>query len=568
LAATFSGIVSGSNLLTVNAAGGTVTLSGANTHTGGTTVSGGLVKAGIASTGSAGAVTNGAFGRGLVTVNSGFTADLNGFNLVNALSLSGAGLSSNGALINSSATAATASGAVTIATNTSIGGSGAITMSGAISASTNTVSFVNSASVTAENSSNSVAAVTITNSALVLKTTAALTVNASSLSGATTLQTVSAGKDITIAGAITNNTNANTLTLMASRDILISASIAGATNKSLTTNFYSDVDNSGGGGFKTTVSSASISTFGGDITVRGGTTDTTTSCAVSFSCRAGYASYGGSLADAIGVLIWAPLNAAGGNILLHGRGNPTDTTAGVGIHMDFAGTVLSTSGAGTVTLNGVSTGAQRGIYHVLGDISAGSGLISVTANAMSTSAYSGYRMNAGSITSSGGLSIAGTGGTNEYGVYIYGAGSIVVAGDISINGQNANRNWGVSIEGSKVVQSTAGNISVTAVGSNGLYLLGRLIAGNSQTTPTSGGTITINATGNSGHGLKINTGSLISFGAIDVTTVVSGQHRFYFYGAGGKFQSASDISISATAGTWGLTMYDNTLIQSDRKSVV
>jgi autotransporter-associated beta strand protein len=55
LAATLSGTVSGSNRLTVNAAGGAITLSAPNTHTGGTTVSGGVVKAGIASTGSAGA---------------------------------------------------------------------------------------------------------------------------------------------------------------------------------------------------------------------------------------------------------------------------------------------------------------------------------------------------------------------------------------------------------------------------------------------------------------------------------------------------------------------------------
>jgi hypothetical protein len=223
-----------------------------------------------------------------------------------------------------------------------------------------------------------------------------------------------------------------------------------------------------------------------------------------------------------------------------------------------------TFGALSITLNGVSTGANYGIYQYLGDISAGSGLISITATAMSTSAYSGYRMIAGSITSSGALSIAGTGGTNERGVYIYGAGSIIVAGDISINGQNANRGWGVTIESSKVVQSTAGNISVTAEGSSGFYLVGGLIAGNSQTSPTAGGTITINATGNSGHGLKMNTGSLISFGTIAVTTVGSGQHSFYFYGTGGKVQSASDITISATAGTWGLTMYGNTFIQSTK----
>ncbi len=560
---TYAGVIndgSGSFALT-KAAAATLVLSRANTYDGGTTVSRRTVRAGIASSGSAGSVSNGPFGTGTVTVGSGFTIDLGGFNLANALNLSGAGIGSNGALINSGA-AATASGAVTIAANTSIGGSGAITMSNAISASTHTVSFVNGAAVTAENTSNNIASVTITNSALVLKTTAALTVNASSLSGVTTLQTVSAGRDITVSGAITNNTNGNTLTLMASRDVLVSAAIAGSSGKSLTTNLYSDVDNTGGGGFKSTVSTASISTFGGNITIRGGTTDTTAGCAASFACIAGHASHGGSQADPIGVLIWAPLNAAGGNIAVYGRGNPTSTTAGVGIHIDVAGTVLSTSGTGTIILDGVSTGAQRGIYHVQGDITAGTGSISFTASALNTGAFSGYRMNAGSITSSGALSISGTGGSNEYGVWIYGAGGITVGGDITLNGQNASRNIGIYINGGKVIRSTAGNISVTAVGTQGMYFDGSLIAGNHATTPTAGGSVTMNLTGNTSHGLEINTGSLIAYGPISVTAVGSGQYAFYFYGVGAKIQSASDITINASQGTWGLTMYNDSFIQS------
>ncbi|MBU3586204.1 glycine-rich domain-containing protein, partial [Polynucleobacter sp. AM-26B4] len=133
LSATLSGKVTGAHRLTVNAEGGAITLSGANEHSGGTTVSGGTLIAGIASTGSAGSVTNGGFGTGTLTVNTGFTADLNGFNLANALNLSGPGLSNNGALINSSSTASTASGAVTLAAATTFGGAGNYTLSGVIS---------------------------------------------------------------------------------------------------------------------------------------------------------------------------------------------------------------------------------------------------------------------------------------------------------------------------------------------------------------------------------------------------------------------------------------------------
>jgi hypothetical protein len=100
------------------------------------------------------------------------------------------------------------------------------------------------------------------------------------------------------------------------------------------------------------------------------------------------------------------------------------------------------------------------------------------------------------------------------------------------------------------------------VGTGGLYLNGSLVAGNDLTTPSSGGTIGINATGNSNYAFQQNTGSLISYGAISVTAVGSSAHTYYLHGTGAKVRSASDITISATGGTWGLTMYDNTLIQS------
>jgi hypothetical protein len=342
----------------------------------------------------------------------------------------------------------------------------------------------------------------------------------------------------------------------------VSAAIAGDTGKSLTTNFYSDVDNTGGGGFKSTLAAATINTFGGDITIRGGTEDATSGCGAAYSCIAGYASYGSSTGNAYGIYLLSSLNAAGGNISLYGRGNPTASTAGAGIYINYTGTVLSTSGTGTITLNGVSTGAERGIYFVSGNILAGSGLISMTATANATNAYAGFRLDGSTITSTGALSISGTGGNSENAVFIYGAGTISVAGDITINGQNDNRNWGVSIDLGKVLQTSAGNISITAVGTGGLYLNGSLVAGNDLTTPSSGGTIGINATGNSNYAFQQNTGSLISYGAISVTAVGSSAHTYYLHGTGAKVRSASDITISATSGTWGLTMYDNTLIQS------
>ena len=122
--ATISGIIGSgatkSGGVTVNAGGATVTLQGSNAYTGTTTVTAGTVKLGNAT----------ALGTtaGNTTVASGATLDLNGqtiaepFNIIN-----GTGVGGNGALINSSATAATISGTISqVSTSFTVGGTGNI----------------------------------------------------------------------------------------------------------------------------------------------------------------------------------------------------------------------------------------------------------------------------------------------------------------------------------------------------------------------------------------------------------------------------------------------------------
>ena len=555
-AISFSNLISGTGGLT-KLGSNTLTLLGPNTYSGGTTVSGGTLAAGVSS---AGAMTNGAFGTGLVTVQSGYTLDLNGFSLGNSLNLSGAGIGSMGALINSSLTPAADSGAITISSATSLGGSGSMTLSGAISASTNAVSFVNGANVTATNTSNSIATVSLTNSASVLKTTAALTVNASSLSGTTTLQTVSADKDITVAGAITNNTNGNTLTLMASRDIIVSSNISGATGKSLHTYFYANTDNNGAGGYSQT---SVVSTYGGNVVIRGGTADTTLGCSAAYSCIAGYAN-GNTGNVGISLTSTASINAAGGNIAMYGMGNSVASSTGDGIRvMGNAGaTSLSTTNTGTITLDGKATGAWNAVRIGEAGLVAGSGLISLTGTSLYASSYDGVRLEgATSITTSGALNIAGTGGSSHFGVWMFGTGNISAVGDITINGQNASGNFGVWLESAYSIKTTTGNIALTGSGTGGVYSYANLLAGNT-TTPTSGGGITVNATSSSSnYGLEVTTSSLIAYGPIALTASSAGSHGIIVHGSGGKVQSASGITINGT-GSWGLTLYDNAYIQS------
>ncbi|MEY4469813.1 MAG: hypothetical protein RIT20_154, partial [Pseudomonadota bacterium] len=282
---TIAGVISGTGGAVTKQGAGTLTLSGANTFTGGMTISQGTMKAGVSSVGS----TSGAMGTGTVTVQSGSVVDLNGMTVANALNISGTGIGNTGVLINSSTTAATASGTVTVAANATLGGTGAMTLSGAVGAGSNTVTFANASGFTATHTSNSIQNIAISNTALTLKTNQALSVAASSLSGNTTLQTVAADKDITVSGAITNNLNDNSLTLMAARDIVFSSSVSGASGKSLNVSAYGDTDNSNAGGIRF---GSFISTWGGHVVLAGGTTDTTAGCAGTFSCTGGYASKG------------------------------------------------------------------------------------------------------------------------------------------------------------------------------------------------------------------------------------------------------------------------------------
>jgi fibronectin-binding autotransporter adhesin len=126
-ALTVSGIVSGSGTLTI-AGSGTVNLNGANIYSGTTTVSSGATaKLGsIIALGTIAANT---------TISSGGTIDLNGQTIAEAFNtITGTGVGGNGALINSSATAATTSGNIVSGAFT-VGGTGNINISGAITSS-------------------------------------------------------------------------------------------------------------------------------------------------------------------------------------------------------------------------------------------------------------------------------------------------------------------------------------------------------------------------------------------------------------------------------------------------
>ena len=141
-------IGTGANTVTENASGGTWTLSGANTYTGGTTISAGTLKVG----GATALGTN----AGAVSVILGAVLDLNGTTMTNTnpLTLNGTGISNGGVLINSSTTAGTYAGLVTLGSDSSIlttsgnitlsnagtiGGAHALTLGGAATGTINSI---------------------------------------------------------------------------------------------------------------------------------------------------------------------------------------------------------------------------------------------------------------------------------------------------------------------------------------------------------------------------------------------------------------------------------------------
>lgn len=214
-----SAILGGTGTLSKTTAG-TVTLSGANSYTGATTISAGTLKLGAA--GGATDTPLGTTGAG-TSVAAGAVLDLNGFTLgtAEALTLNGTGISGGGALTNSSATAAAYSGAITLGSASSIAvGSGkALSTNGTINGAFaldvlggGSITLGSSVGNSAPLASFSGAAGTVLSiNGGMVRTTGAQTYNgATTFGGATTLSTT-AGGNVSAPGTVT--ATAGTLTL-------------------------------------------------------------------------------------------------------------------------------------------------------------------------------------------------------------------------------------------------------------------------------------------------------------------------------------------------------------------
>jgi autotransporter-associated beta strand protein len=201
---TVSGAVSGSGTLT-KAGDGVVILSGNNTFTGVTTVAAGTLKLGNAN--ALGGIT------GSTSVTAGAVLDLNGTAVAaEPVTINGTGISGGGALVNSSGTAASLAGAVTIgADGTSIGGAGDITLSAALAANANSLVKVGGNKLTLKVNSTRTGAIRIDTGTLRIESASAFgdaTTNVTINSGGTFEIGSSNNADVTIAngtGVVTLN---------------------------------------------------------------------------------------------------------------------------------------------------------------------------------------------------------------------------------------------------------------------------------------------------------------------------------------------------------------------------
>ncbi|MEY3499193.1 MAG: hypothetical protein RL308_862, partial [Bacteroidota bacterium] len=334
---TISNAISGTGTVTKIGAG-ILTLSGGNSYSGLTTISQSILKCG----------SNTALGTiaGSTTIVDGTALDLNGINYSTAepITVYGTGVSSSGVLYNSSTTAATFAGPITLASNATINGKDAdLTLSGTINGAyaLQVISTNKTFSQTGivGGTSAPVSYTINTGSGLISKDAAATVAGPVTLDGGQI--SLSAATTITLANTdivarsktYIKNSTVSTVTTQGG-NVLLASNIDDATDGDATTN-----------GYILFGSGLTINTNGGNITLGGG--DATAS---SYALGTSAYPYEGLRID--GTLNF---NSGGGNITMRGKSYLANTGSaawGLGFWNLSTGTI--NSGAGTILLDGLS----------------------------------------------------------------------------------------------------------------------------------------------------------------------------------------------------------------------
>lgn len=494
-AVTLSGNLTGNNALT-KAGAGELTLSGTNVLASSTVIGGTLTVADS---------TN--LGAGAVTLNGGsLTVNGSGVTVSNAVALTGDGTITN-------ANAVALSGIVS--------GTGALTKAGA---GTLTLSGDNTYSgATAVNDGKLVAA---HNNAL--GTTAGSTTVASGAAlglqgGVTVAEAVSAaGTGISSAGAIYNVSGTN---ILSGNVTLTGAAFLGVTSDQLT------LSGNIGGGFNITKTGI------GTLVLSGSNSYNNTSVSAGTLSLATDGSLGSGAVTLAGGTMLAVTGATTIDNALTLSGNATlDNSTAVTLSgaISGAGTILTKSGAGTLTLSSTSNSAATttaltvtggtlsvgtATTMVGGTLTLNGGSLTITSagntfsNAIALSAdatisnasaatLSGQLSGSAALTKAGAgtLTLSNTGNSSAAATLTVTAGTVSVASDsrllggaVTLNGGTLNLANAGTIDNAIVLGSSNGTISVT----NGAATLSGIISGTGSLTKTGGPALTLS--GNNSH---------------------------------------------------------------------
>jgi len=398
--------LNGSTTLTKSGAG-TLTLSGTNGFSGLTTISVGTVKLGAA--GNATNTPLGTTGAGTIVAATGAALDLNGFTLgtAEALTLNGTGVSNGGALTNSSASAATYSGLLTLGSASSIiasNGNMILSHTGTISGATFGLTLGGTAGA------SSLASIIGTTSGTVTKTGAGTwTVSgANSYTGTTTVSagTLKAGvaSVANVSGAFGNN---SAVTL---------ADVAGATLD--ITGFNTQIGSLTGGG----AAGGNITLGAATLTVGGDNTSPTAYAGI-MSGTGALTKIGSGILTLSGANTFSGLTAVNAGTLKAGVASVANVSGAFG--NNSAVTLANVSGA-TLDITGFNTqiGSLTGGGATGGNITLGGATLTVGGNNTSPVAYAGI------MSGTGGLTKIGTGTLTLSGANLYSGATTVNAGTL------------------------------------------------------------------------------------------------------------------------------------------
>ena len=364
---TLSGIMAGTGTVTVNTNGGTLVLSGANSYTGATTVnSGGTLKLGNASALGSTAST---------TINSGGTLDLGGQTLSNVISITGSGVSSAGALINSNTgTAAVLNSEIVNGASFTAGGAGDMTVQRARSGgSIMTLTKVGAGALTLGNAS----------------TTAHMNLLA---------------VDVTSASTVNFNTVSGTNYLVADRGVRIGA---GGTVKYTGTGTNMGGDNQAVSVSNGTFNMHGISDTVGRVTIGDGTNSGVFSGGSSSTLTVGgsyqaFAAGGSSLTGGIEAM------SGSVNVKLAGAAALTKTTSGtVTLSLANSYSGATTVNAGTLLVNGSIASAATVNAGIFGGSGSSSAAITLGTGVGSGATFAPGNAAIGTFTTTGAVSMLG-----------------------------------------------------------------------------------------------------------------------------------------------------------------